>query len=106
MPVKTKIKPLRMAPIASAIVTRVKAAIVAAPKDRWDKTGRLLSSVRTVEAVNGAAAVAVAPDRLEDNRTRLLFADECLPDPTTDTRIRNAIAKTVRDAIGVEVIKK
>lgn len=104
--IKVKIKPLRMAPIATAIVARVKSAIESAVGDRWDKTGRLLSSVRMVESPTGAAGVAIAEDRLQNEHTRQLFADECLPDPTNDTRVRNAIAKVVHDAINVEVAKK
>ena len=106
MPAKTKIKPLRLAPVAAAIAAKIKSAIGAAPGDRWDRTGKLLGSIRMVEAASGSVAVAHAPDRLQHESLRQKFADECLPDPRTDMRVRNAIAKVVHDAITVAVIKK
>lgn len=103
--VKIKIKPLRLAPVATVIASRIKTAIQNAKGDRWDRTGRLFSSVRMVEAADGDAAVAVAPDRLQDEHVRRMFTDECLPDQTTDSRVRNAIAKVAHDAIQVSTIK-
>lgn len=95
-----KLDQVQLGRVAARIRDRIKRAIDAAPGDRWNRTGQLLSSIRSIEDTDGSAAVTVAPDRLQSDALAKLFADEIIP-PDLDERTRQEIAKAVHDAINI-----
>ena len=88
-----------LTPAAKAVADRIKRAIAAAPGTRWNKTGRLLGSIKA----NGEQVVAAA-DRLKSDEVAARFADEIMP-TDIDQKTHDAIAQAVYDSIKVEPAK-
>lgn len=89
--------------VAEAIAERIRESIIAAPENRWNKTGALLRSIDVETHADGSADVVVAGDRLQRPELAELFAQEVLTNPLFDGRVRDAIAEAVAHATVVEV---
>lgn len=83
-------------PAAKAMAVRIKREIATAPGNRWNKTGKLLGSVRA-----DGEQVVVASDRLQRDELAERFSDEIVP-ADLDEATSDAIAQAVYDSIKVE----
>ncbi len=90
--------------VAEAIATKIREAIVAAPGNRWNKTGALLRSIDVKTHADGSADVIVAGDRLNRPELAETFKKEIVgKNLLRDGRVRDAIALSVAKATRVEV---
>lgn len=85
--------------VGDALADLVKERIRSAPGDRWNKTGRLLNSITSVDTPNGMAVVA-GSDRLQRDELAENFAEEILPQ-TLDEETRKEIAQAIFEAFTV-----
>jgi len=83
-----------------ALAELIKERIRSAPGNRWNKTGRLLASISSVEKKDGVVVVA-GNDRLQRDETAQLFAQEVLP-RDLDDETRAEIARAIFNAFTVE----
>ena len=82
-------------PLAKACADKIRRDVVAAPGNRWVKTGKLLASIDAQ-----GSTVVVSGDRLARTELGELFAAECVKDPTDDKAFVDAIDKAVTKALG------
>ena len=96
-----KLDDIDLEPAAEKIAERIKRAIQNAPGEKWNRTGKLLQSIRAVSSSDGSAGVAVASDRLERPELMQQFMDEIVP-VDLDKATQTAIADATHDAIEVD----
>ena len=67
---------------------------------RWNRTGKLLNSIKSIEKKGGQLIVTVS-DRLERDETMEMFADEILKN-YLDAEVQHEIAQAVFNAFKVQ----
>jgi hypothetical protein len=84
----------------SALADLIRRRILAAPGGRWNRTGRLLGSIATIEN-GGRISVIAGGDRLQRDELAQKFADEIIP-TDLDEETRTAIAEAIFNSFKVE----
>lgn len=87
--------------VADSLADQVKQSISSQPGDRWNKTGKLLGSIRSAASGDGTAAVVASADRLQDDELAQRFADEVLANDL-DSHTRQVLERQLHQLFTVE----